>query len=234
MRLLTRCLRYGGAVLLAGCSLAHSTSARLPYDAWYLGFRAPRYMEVWLETADVEDVRGRTFFGAMAGTVAIGYNGEAGGWGQRISMGAGRYITGAALPKSIYVRWQSLVEPQTYRATLEIPESVRQLMLPSERAPVIYQYPKMLSIALAPGGWIKAWVMSPTSTPVEVLCQKAQVEPMGPYRGLSGGKYRPLSERAGPYIRTHAIPYDSWKCPQGPLPAAMHDHEQPRVALPNA
>ena len=181
-------------------------------------------MEVWLETADVEDVRGRTFFGVMAGTVAIGYNGEAGGWGQRISMGAGRYITGAALPKSIYVRWQSLVEPQTYRAVLEIPEAARQLMrskAPSMRPPFKYEYQEALSIGLAPGGWIKAWVMSPTSTPVEVLCQKAQVEPMGPYRGLSGGKYRPLSERAGPYIGTHAIPYDSWKCPTIPSSVAV-------------
>jgi hypothetical protein len=48
---------------------------------------------------------------------------------------------------------------------------------------------------------------------VEVLCQKAEIEPKGPYGGLSGGKYRPLSKRAAPYIKTHAIPYDSWKCP---------------------
>ena len=227
MRLLTRCLRYGWAVLLAGCSLAQSTSPRLPYDAWYLGFQAPAYMEVWLETADVEDVRGRTFFGAMAGTVAIAHSGSAVGWGDIIPLGKGRYVTGAALPKRIYVRWQSLVEPQTYRATLEIPESVRQLMLhklPSERAPVIYQYPKMLSIALAPGGWIKAWVMSPTSTPVEVLCQKAEIEPMGANQGNYDGRYVTLGARARTYLQHHAIPYDSWKCPHGPLPVAMDGH----------
>jgi len=241
MRLLTRCLGYGWAVLLAGCSLAQSTSPRLPYDAWYLGFQAPAYMEVWLETADVEDVRGRTFFGAMAGTVAIAHSGSAVGWGDIIPLGKGRYVTGAALPKRIYVRWQSLVEPQTYRATIEIPEAARQLMrskAPSMRPPFKYEYQEALSIGLAPGGWIKAWVMSPTSTPVEVLCQKAQVEPRGPDEGHNNGRYAyafdELEPAAQRYLKAHPIPYDSWKCPQGPLPAAMHDLAQPRVALPNA
>ncbi|HET7330760.1 hypothetical protein [Dyella sp.] len=53
-----RYLTYGLVLLLTGCALAGATPTRLPYDSWYLGFRAPRYMEVWLETADVEDVRG--------------------------------------------------------------------------------------------------------------------------------------------------------------------------------
>jgi hypothetical protein len=173
-------------------------------------------MEVWLETADVEDVRGRFSFGAMSGTVAIGYHGEAGGWGQRISMGAGRDLPGLDLPKRIYLRWQSLVEPQTYATVLEIPASARELMrskVPSERAPVTYDYPRVLSIALAPGGWVKAWVMSSRSEPIAILCQRAQIEPKGPYQGLSGGRYRPLSERATPYLKTHSVPYDSWRCP---------------------
>ncbi|MBU2065063.1 MAG: hypothetical protein KJ884_02185 [Gammaproteobacteria bacterium] len=42
-----------------------------PFKAWYLGFFAPDYMDVWLETADVTDNRGVTFTGAMSGTVSI-------------------------------------------------------------------------------------------------------------------------------------------------------------------
>jgi len=215
MRHLIRNLACGLVLLVTGCALTRAASSSLPYDAWYLGFQAPRYMEVWLETADVEDVRGHVFYGVMAGTVAISYSGEAGGWGQQVTMGAGRDVTGVALPKRIYVRWQSLVEPQTYGAVLTIPESVRQLMLskaPSVRAPIRYDYRRILTIALAPGGWIKAWVTSAASEPVEVLCQKAEIEPKGPYQGLSEGKYRPLSKRAAPYISTHPIPYDSWRC----------------------
>ena len=177
-------------------------------------------MEVWLETADVEDVRGHVFYGVMAGTVAISYSGEAGGWGQQVTMGAGRDVTGVALPKRIYVRWQSLVEPQTYGAVLTIPESVRQLMLskaPSVRAPIRYDYRRILTIALAPGGWVKAWVTSAASEPVEVLCQKAAVEPKGPFLGNNQGRYAYAFDKLEPatqqYIKTQAIPYDSWKCP---------------------
>ena len=42
-------------VLLAGCATGPA-QARLPYDAWRLGFLAPHYMEVWTEDAVVEDV----------------------------------------------------------------------------------------------------------------------------------------------------------------------------------
>jgi hypothetical protein len=217
-------LVYVATLLITGCALVRSSPTHLPYGAWRLGFLAPAYMEVWLETAHVEDVRGNFFPDAMSGTVAISYNGDPSGWYQPVGWGAGRYVTGAALPQRIYVRWQSLVEPQTYRAELDIPESARQLMLrkaPSMHPPTTYEYQQALAIGLAPGGWITAWIMSPTSTPIEILCQKAEIEPKGPYRGLSEGKYRPLSERAAPYVEAHPIPYDSWKCP-GTTSPAMH------------
>jgi len=41
-------------VTAGGC--ANSTGSPLPYDAWRLGFLAPSYMEVWIETADAVDV----------------------------------------------------------------------------------------------------------------------------------------------------------------------------------
>jgi hypothetical protein len=31
---------------------------RLLYPAWYIGFAAPKHMEVWVETVDVLDTRG--------------------------------------------------------------------------------------------------------------------------------------------------------------------------------
>ncbi|MFC0085780.1 DUF2931 family protein, partial [Dyella flava] len=175
------------ALLLSGCALTQSTPRNgLPYDSWYLGFRAPARMEVWLETADIEDTQGRIFVGMMQGIVALAYRGDPVGWGPRISSGAGRDIYNAGLPKRIYVRWQSLVEPQTYQAIIEIPEAVRRQMLskaPSVLASNRYDYQRYLSIGLAPGGWIKVWIMGTTSAPVEVLCMRAQVETKGPYQG---------------------------------------------------
>ena len=43
------------ALLLTGCASGKNS---LPYDAWRLGFFAPDYMEVWIETADVIDNSG--------------------------------------------------------------------------------------------------------------------------------------------------------------------------------
>lgn len=207
-------------ILVAMCGCASAAGSRpLPYDSWRLGFFARPYMEVWVETADVEDVHGRVFRRAGSGTVALHYSGDPAGWPELPGWGAGRNVTGADLPKRIHVRWQSLVEPQTYKVTLEIPEEARRLMrskAPSLRDPNRQDYQRALSIGLAPGGVAKVWVMSAGSAPIEVLCQQAEIEPKGPYGGQSDGKHRPLTVRAAPYVQTQPIPYDSWKCPTTP------------------
>ena len=207
---------------LAGCASA-PTSARLPYDAWRLGFSAPPYMEVWVETADVEDMKGGIFHRAGSGTVSIGYAGSPAEWRGPRTWGAGKYVTGADLPRRIYVRWQSLVEPQTYRVTLEIPESARKLMLTkadSQTMPGDFDYRKASVIGLAPGGIAKVSVTGPVGKPIEVLCQQAEVEPKGPSQGLTNGRYaysfENLDPKAQQYLKAHAIPYDSWKCGASP------------------
>src|SRR5579875_2023498 len=167
-------------VLLTGCALAQTNANGLPYEAWRIGFLAPSNMDAWLETANVKDVKGRYFFGAMAGSIAINFGGDPAGWRQPVGWGAGRYLMNAALPERVVVRWQSLVEPQTYSAVLQIPESARRLMLkkaPFMHSPNRYAYQEALAIGLAPGGWIRVWVKGPGTRPVEVLCQKAQIEP---------------------------------------------------------
>ncbi|GHH59403.1 DUF2931 family protein [[Pseudomonas] boreopolis] len=201
--------------LLAGCATAPA-QAKLPYEAWRLGFLAPPYMEAWTEDAVIEDVRGRVFTRYDSGTVAIGYSGDPAGWPKTYSIGAGRHVIGADLPKRIYVRWQSLVEPQTYRITLEIPESVRKLMMTkadSLAVPGRYDYQNAVVIGLAPGGWVKVWVRNPGGEGVEVLCQHAEIEPKGPDQGKYEGRYVTLPAKAKEYISRNPIPYDSWKCP---------------------
>jgi hypothetical protein len=201
--------------LLALGACATANEAALPYRAWTLGFVAPAYMEVWIETIDVEDINGRIFSRAGGGTASISYRGSAAGWPKRIGFGGGRDVTGAVLPKRIYVRWQSLVEPQTYKAILEIPESTRRLMqtkAPSLRDPNHVEYRKVLVLGLAPRGQIKAWVTGPVGAPIEVLCQKAEIEQRGPDLGLFEGRYVTLPAESKEYLRTHPIPYDSWKC----------------------
>jgi hypothetical protein len=205
--------------LLSGCTVASGDS--LPYKAWRLGFSAPAYMEVWIETADVIDVQGQVYRRAMSGNAAIltppNNSGDPRGWPKRAGWGKGKYVTGADLPKKIYVRWQSLVEPQTYKMVIDISESTREIMLKGEKVfcaadgKWITGYREAISVRLVPGGIAKVWATGPCMTPIEVTKVKAEIDPRGPYEGESGGKHRPLSAVSKAYVEKFGVPYDSWE-----------------------
>jgi len=184
-------------------------------------------MEVWIETASVVDIHERVFLRAGSGIPAMGYpramskgvpsefRGKPAGW-REDPAGKGRYVTGADLPRLVYVRWQSMAEPQTYGAYIEIPESARDTMLKGETA---YcgavgkwktDYRKFLTIGLAPGGIAKVWLGGPCLKSTEVTRVQGTIHPKGPYGGTSNGKHRPLSEESKAYIDKFGIPFESW------------------------
>ncbi len=220
-----RCLSTLIFVLLGGC--AHGESSSLPYEAWSLNFFTPDYMEAWIETADVVDSNERIFGGAGSGLPAMGYpralsegiptefRGKPAGWRDNPG-GKGRYVVGADLPRLVYVRWQSMAEPQTYEAYIEINESVRRLMRKRENVfctfdgRVVTQYRKLLVVGLAPGGVAKVWVKGPCLKATEVSRVQGTINPEGPYGGKSNGKHRPLSEESKAYVDKFGIPYGSW------------------------
>lgn len=153
-----------GAGYHTGCQ-----AASLPYDAWRLGFIVPNYMEVWIETADVIDVKGEVFFRAMSGVSAVqsppSLKGNPKGWPKRPGGGKGKFVYGAELPRLIYVRWQPLAEPQTYEAKVEVPEHIRRVMLMGEwtyceaDGKWITDYRDNITVGLAPGDIAKTWVL---------------------------------------------------------------------------
>lgn len=201
------------SLLLSGCASANGYPGDLPYRYWRLGFLAPDHMEAWVETADVEDIKGRRFLHVGSGTVSVHLpidgSGNANGWHE--TWGKGRHVAGANLPKRIYVRWQSMAEPQTYQVILDIPERARQLMSERLDPPCrSSEYRHALALGLAPGGVVRGWVMSTCGEPIEILRAQAEVEPKGPYEGKSNGNHRPLSEVSKAYIEKNGIPYGSW------------------------
>ncbi|WP_231701924.1 DUF2931 family protein [Halopseudomonas sabulinigri] len=193
----------------------------LPYRAWEIGLIAPNYMEVWVESVDVVDMRGFSFKRAHGGTSSIqnppNNTGDPIGWPARPGVGATRPMTGIDLPKAIYVRWQSLAEPQTYDARIDIPAWAREEMITGHAAfcrfdgQHITAYRYAVTLGLAPGGVVKAWLTGACLEPIEIGRFEGTVNPDGPSGGRTGGRYAlPLDPAAQKYLETHDIPFDSW------------------------
>ena len=211
--------------LLAGCAnqAAHDPlrpPPELPYRTWEIGLLAPNYMEVWVESVDVLDQRGMGYYRVHGGVSSIqnppDNRGDPKGWPARPGAGKTRPMTGIDLPEIVFVRWQSLAEPQTYRVRIDIPETIRQEMITSYPAfchfdkQHIQDYRAVVTIGLAPGGIARAWLSGDCLEPLEIGRFVGSIHPKGPYDGTSGGQHRPLSSAAKAYVDTHDIPFGSW------------------------
>ncbi|WP_305955699.1 DUF2931 family protein [Pseudomonas sp. DY-1] len=167
-----------------------------------------------MESVDVLDRRGMAYFDVHGGVAS--YTGKAEGWHQ--GGGAMMPVNNVDLPEMLFVRWQSLVEPQTYKATLPIPPWVRDEMVRPER---VFchgsqkwkdDYRRMISLGLAPGGIVKVWVGGPCLPSKEVGRYQAKIESLGPDQGRSEGRYAwpDLEPASKAYIEQNGIPYGSW------------------------
>ena len=185
---------------------------KLPYPAWYIGLAAPEHMEVWVETVDVLDQRGLAFFRVHGGVAS--YTGKVEGWHQ--GGGKSKPINNVDLPDQIFLRWQSLVEPQAYRARIQIPQWVRDEMVKPERVYCrgskewIDDYRFAITLGMAPGGIVKVWIGGPCLGFKEVGRYQAKVEPLGPNQDGKRLFYRAPNPAAQAWIDQHGIPYGSW------------------------
>jgi hypothetical protein len=208
------------ALSVSGCQTYPLSAKNDPKSPWWeLGFAEPYYMKVWVEDTAVEDIKGKTFLHTGGGSASGGQpeDGAESARGWRGVGSNGKAVVGADLPKRIYVRWQSLVEPQTYSVWLEIPEEARQLMYSSVNrrcATAPEQEARSISslyLGLAPGGVVQVWVRNSCHHPVKVARAQAEIEPLGPSLGKNQGRYAyPVSEKSKRYIEKYGIPYGSW------------------------
>lgn len=208
-------------LLVAGCQSSDPLSAKNdPKSHWWeLGFAEPHYMKVWVEDTSVVDIKGETFLSTGGGS-ASGGQPEDGTESARGWHGVGssaKAVVGADLPKRIFVRWQSIVEPQTYRAWIDIPEEARQLMLTSVNQRCAKtpeqegRYISSMYLGLAPGGVVQVWVRNSCHHPVKVARAQAEIEPLGPSQGKNQGRYAyPVNEKSKRYIEKFGIPFGSW------------------------
>lgn len=210
------------ALLAAGCQATEVSDLQVHPSTtqWSLSFNEPFFMKAWVEDSAVEDINGKMFQRAGGGRASGGEPQDgtesARGWGKNVT-GSIREVVGADLPKRIYVRWQSIVESQTYRAWVDIPEEARQIMQASvtQLCPSSPQNgPNSLAlvyVGLAPGGIVEVRVADACMKSIKVARTQAEIEPLGPDQGKSQGQYAyPVSEKAKRYIETYGIPYGSW------------------------
>ncbi len=207
-------------MFLTGCQAMDPLSGTGDPHArwWQLGFSTPAYMTVWVETAAVEDVHGKLIRRVSSGLASSAQpeDGTESARGWKWVGGGGRPAIGAALPRRVFVRWQSIVEERTYRAWVDIPDEARQVMhdATARRCPEQPDEPSsyyaILILGLAPGGVIQAWVRDSCYRPIKVVRGQAEVEPLGPHQGQSNGHYYPLPEASKRYIERFGIPYGSW------------------------
>ncbi|WP_254074941.1 DUF2931 family protein [Pseudomonas graminis] len=169
-------------------------------------------MEVWVETVDVLDTRGLAFFRVHGGVAS--YTGKVEGWHQGVS--GGKPINNVDLPDQIFLRWQSLVEPQAYKIKIQIPQWVREEMIRPERAFCRWaaewkeDYRETITLGMAPGGIVKVWLGGSCLGFKEVGRFQAEVEPRGFYLNNKGLYYRAPNPAAQAWIDRHGVPYGSW------------------------
>ena len=207
-------LLIGLLLSLCACASEPQPPARpeLPYDSWYVGLVAPRFMEVWVETVDVLDQRGLAFFRVHGGVAS--YTGQPEGW--HTGGAGGKPINNVDLPERLFLRWQSLVEPQAYKIRITIPQWMRDEMVKPERGFCHWSrqwkvdHRKMITLGMAPGGVVKVWVGGACLDFKEVGRFQAEIEPLGPYRGKSNGQYVPIEPENKAYVDAHGIPYGTW------------------------
>ena len=208
-------------LIMGGCQAAATLSATTDpkSESWELAFTEPYYMKVWVEDSAVEDINGKLFKRTGGGTAAGGEpeNGKESARGWHAVGAAAKAVIGADLPKRIYVRWQSIVEPQTYQVWVDVPEEARQLMAASvnQRCPETpdeqASYSASIYLGLAPGGVVQIFVRDSCHRPVKVGKAKAEIEPLGPSQGKNQGRYAyPVSEKSKRYIEKYGIPCGSW------------------------
>jgi hypothetical protein len=212
-----------GTLYLTGCQTSDPLSGKHDpkHPWWSLEFLAPLHMTSWVEASVVEDMDGKLFNHGSAGAIGggdYGYEKElARGWPNGLAGSGIRGVIGADLPKRIYVRWQSVVEPQTYRVWIDIPDEARTIMHDAthrrcpERPERNASYIASLHLGLAPGGIVQAWVRDQCQKPVRVARAVAEIESLGPSQGRTNGRYvYKIDESSRRYIDKYGIPYGSW------------------------
>ncbi len=197
---------------LAGCDSGGSYGGASGCPHWAISVAAPRHMEAWVEELYVLDAHGNWYHVPQG---VVGELRDTAGWSNLDGGGGGPRLKQAGAPMRVYVRWQSLAEPQAYAWEFEVPEAMRKTLTHREMGKTWYGPPQMscrsdITVGVAPGGRTIVWVDGDGLSSQEMGRGQATVVPEGPWLGKGKEYAYPLSDKAKQYLETHSIPYGSW------------------------
>ncbi|WP_199101044.1 DUF2931 family protein [Dyella sp. ASV21] len=216
MRALRAAALTGLLAVLSGCGdpppSMDTDYAHAGCRPWAIDVASPQHMEAWVEALWVLDTKDH-WHDIPQGVV--GQLPDAEGWSGLRGGGGGVRLGNGHAPKEIYVRWQSLVEPQAYYWRFPVTDELRKALVHREMAKPWYGPPRSacrsdITIGVAPGGRTILWITGGGLPPLEIARGQAKVVPEGPDLGRFGGRYVRMDDKTKQYLEQHAIPYGSW------------------------
>ncbi len=214
-----RCILVASLLILtqAACSTTERAGGDIKPLPWSVGKFAPDYMEVHVKGIDVVDENGKIYHGVDSGPASVqtaaNGSGNPVGW-PKTGRGGSNYVRGAALPRSMVVVWYSLVEPQSYMVSFDIPEDIRREMRRPHKVTchndTITSYRNHVAVGLAPGGIAVAKIMGLCLEPITVgRFEGVNLRMSDDQKAIYSNK-RYLDPATIRYLENNPIPYGSW------------------------
>ncbi|OKP00118.1 DUF2931 family protein [Xenorhabdus eapokensis] len=136
-------------------------SQPLPYDKWWFKLRTPKYFPASISFVQFQDEDNYVVQKFMPDGANPDYE-SLHDWNKRLGGSSGIRNYGEALPRSLTVCWDSVIDKKSYQTTFDFTPDVRQLM----REPYIGRrvkghifYRDTIFVGLAPGGNARAWLL---------------------------------------------------------------------------
>ncbi|MEX0444894.1 DUF2931 family protein [Xenorhabdus sp. SGI246] len=215
---LTACQSYppGKRVVTYKPIVRHSQP--LPYDKWWFKLRTPKYFPASISFVQFQDEDNYIVQKFMPDGANPDYE-SLHGWNKRLGGSSGIRNYGEALPRSLTVCWDSVIDKKSYQTTFKFIPEIWQLMRePYDSKAVKGQifYRDTIFIGLAPGGTARAWlrgydknngdnILIATGESVSgdkmTVCQDKTNYPDG---------YAEYSKRIKDFIKGKKYPYGEW------------------------
>ncbi|PHM73271.1 DUF2931 family protein [Xenorhabdus kozodoii] len=157
---LTACQSYLPGKRVVNYKLIVRHSEPLPYEKWWFKLRTPKYFPVSISFVQFQDEDNYVVQKFMPDGANPDYE-SLNSWNKRLGGGSGIRNYGEALPRSLTVCWDSVIDKKSYQTTFKFTPDVWQVM----REPYIGRrvkgrifYRDTIFVGLAPGGTARAWL----------------------------------------------------------------------------